>query len=484
MAVAAKTDPGRRSGQGSGSKRSSAGWLVLPWRDRMFTLSAAFLVVMAVLGGSQRPEVPTQLVVRLIAIGVGAWALYGISERDVRRVRPVLVWLGALAVLMLLQLVPLPPGLWTALSGRDRFLPLLELSKVADVWRPLSLTPDMTINSLLATLPAFATLLLLCRLPSHMARSLLIPLLAVGAVAAVVGLLQAASSGQYFYFYRITNLDSAVGFFANRNHQGFLLAAMLPALAVLARGARRPGKRGPSQWIFLGIAIVLVPLVIITGSRGALALLVVGAMAAWLLFSVGRPRVETFNPRTRNLGLLALAAMGGVVVLAVTISARDFAVQRLFSEDVSQELRVVLFRPLLDIAFTYFPWGSGFGSFVDVFRVDEPLWNLNGSYLNHAHNELIELAIEGGIPALAILLGFMAWYVSVSVVAWRGNASDDRVIFARLGSTIIGMLMLASLADYPLRTPFMMVVFALSSVWLAAVTQPAAGQLYRSNVSD
>lgn len=458
-------------GPRTGARKGQATWLHPSWRNGAFVVATIFLVVMGLLGGSQVPQAMSQLPVRIIAILVGAWSLLWISREELRRVSAPMLWLSAMAGLILLQLVPLPPQLWGALPGRERYLRLLDLARVADVWRPLSLTPDLTINSALATLPAYAALLAFCRLSSHSLRSLLLVLVAICLGAALVGLLQAASSGQ-FYFYARTNRDSAVGFFANRNHHGVLLATALPALAVLARGAEASRQRGLLFWSCVGTVVAVVPLVIITGSRGALALLPVGAMVGWLLYAGGRSKVEAMRSKPQNLALLGMAALGILLVIAATVSARQFAVQRLFLEDISQELRVTLFRPLIDIALTYFPFGSGFGSFVDVFRVDEPLWNLSGSYLNHAHNEIVEIAIEGGLPGLAILAAFFAWFMTMSVLAWRADSTEDRVVFARLGSTMIGMLMLASLADYPLRTPFMMVVFALAAAWLAALRRP------------
>lgn len=454
------------------------------YRSPAFILCAIFMVIMALFGGASRDDAQSQLVVRFFAIAAGAWALYGMNVQDLNRVKVPLIWLGSMATLMLLQLVPLPPGVWAELSGRGRFLSLLELAEVADRWRPLSLTPDLTINALLATMPAFAALLLFSRLPARGTRLLLYVLAAICAVSGLIGLLQATPAGRDLYFYHVTNQGSAVGLFANRNHQGFLLALVLPVLGVLARWIGRSPGHEPRLWLCLGCATLIVPLVIITGSRGALALVLVGAISGWLLFSSGRSKVAVPSTRKMWFALIGLAVMGLGLVLAAAISARGFAVQRLFEEDVSQEVRVVLFQPMLKIALTYMPWGSGFGSFNDIFRVDEPLSNLSGSYLNHAHNDLLELAIEGGVPALAILMGFLFWFVRASVAAWQRDASDERVVFARLGSTIIGMLLLGSLADYPLRTPSMMIVFALAAVWLCAIRRPSHNQLYRSGIRD
>ena len=57
---------------------------------------------------------------------------------------------------------------------------------------------------------------------------------------------------------------------------------------------------------------------------------------------------------------------------------------------------------------SFLPFGAGFGTFDPVYRRFEPDALLSTIYLNQAHNEPMQLAMEGGIPALALLLVFPA----------------------------------------------------------------------------
>ena len=54
--------------------------------------------------------------------------------------RVPLILLGALAALMAIQLIPLPPGIWTALPGRERYLEAAAAIGIPQPWRPISLT--------------------------------------------------------------------------------------------------------------------------------------------------------------------------------------------------------------------------------------------------------------------------------------------------------------------------------------------------------
>jgi O-antigen ligase len=150
------------------------------------------------------------------------------------------------------------------------------------------------------------------------------------------------------------------------------------------------------------------------------------------------------------------------VIAALVVLSRAAAIQRLFSEDVSQEIRVRLFFPLLEMGWKFFPFGSGFGSFVDLFKMNEPIWNLSPQYLNHAHNDLLELIIESGVVG-ALLLGiFFVWWLRRALSIWRSNARAGRhLVLSRTATLATGMMLIASLSDYPLRTPLMAIVFAL-----------------------
>ena len=73
----------------------------------------------------------------------------------------------------------------------------------------------------------------------------------------------------------------------------------------------------------------------------------------------------------------------------------------------------------------------------------------------------------GGILAALLFIAFLAWWARRSFIAWRQPASAlmaDNL--GRLGSITTGLALLASLVDYPLRTPIHMAVFVIGCVWL------------------
>jgi len=110
--------------------------------------------------------------------------------------------------------------------------------------------------------------------------------------------------------------------------------------------------------------------------------------------------------------------------------------------------------------------GSGFGSFDSVYRQFEPRSLLSVTYLNEAHNDPLQIVIEGGIAAFALLLLFLSWWfrrAAEVLVRPRGR----RPALERGALIVMLLLMLSSLVDYPLRTSLLAALFAFCAVELA-----------------
>jgi O-antigen ligase len=114
----------------------------------------------------------------------------------------------------------------------------------------------------------------------------------------------------------------------------------------------------------------------------------------------------------------------------------------------------------------YFPVGSGFGSFEFVYRMYEPHNFLGPAYLNQAHNDAAQIVIEGGLPALLLVLCFAAWFCTRALKVWR-LAKGPSVVLARTASVVVLLVAASSCFDYPLRTPLMAVMVSIMLVWLA-----------------
>ncbi len=87
-------------------------------------------------------------------------------------------------------------------------------------------------------------------------------------------------------------------------------------------------------------------------------------------------------------------------------------------------------------------------------------------FVNHAHNDYLELLLELGAAAIVILILFLLWFVRRAIVIWRPQEVDYS--FARAGSVAVAIVMLHSVADYPIRTAAIASIFGLSLALMAA----------------
>jgi O-antigen ligase len=436
-------------------------------------LLAAFLAIVFLLGGSARDDVISLVFLRPLAVIFLSAGLLLLPRQAWRENRPLIALALALPVLTLIHLIPLPPAVWGQLPGRELVREIGEVAGIGQPWRPLSLVPFRSWNSFWAFFAPLAALALALGLPREQSRQLVFVLAFVILVSGVLGLLQSVGApGNGFYLYRVTNEESAVGLFANRNHQAMLLAIAFPVVAAaasLSRGTREAVR--PKLWLAIGAGVMIVPFLLVTQSRAGLVVGAVGMVAALLVY---RDPSAQLQPRRKavariNYRWVGIGAVAAGLVLTTALVARASSLQRLFAgSPEGEDLRLRVWGPIADAAWSYFPFGSGMGTFVEVYKVIEPDENLSPLYLNHAHNDWLEMLLTGGLPAvliLAVAIWFLGRAVLRALVGQRSDSSSETVL-ARLGAAIVIILALGSAYDYPLRVPSLACLFAIAVVWL------------------
>lgn len=443
--------------------------------ETAFWLFAGFMAIVMLAGGGSRADILSNGPLRAFAAVMLAVAVFHQTRATLRRVLVPLVGLLVLGLLIALQLVPLPPDLWGSLPGREPFVRLGELAGMADTWRPLTFSPMKTANSLASLVVPLAALMLVSLLDDQHWRQLPWVFIAAGVASALFGIAQILAPGaQGLYLYAVTNEGSAVGLFSNRNHNAmFLTVALL--FCVLRLERVRMGKMEPDM-VAAGVgALVILSGIMVNASRSGL----VGLGLVGLIFAVRallhwRAQRNAGNrgvpPRVwagGAVGLLSLALVGAFAALG-----RSPAVARLLEHDPGQDLRVQAWPTVLDMVRDFQPLGAGFGAFEYAFFAREPDSMLSQRYFNNVHNDWLQVPLEGGVPAVLLLL------VALGLLAarcWRifrdrahGGAMQRN---AAAGALALGLLMVASVVDYPLRTPSIMV---LAIVAAAMVFKPIA----------
>lgn len=71
------------------------------------------------------------------------------------------------------------------------------------------------------------------------------------------------------------------------------------------------------------------------------------------------------------------------------------------------------------------PAGSGLGSYREVYRLFESPSEVNSTFVNHAHNDYLELAVELGLPGVLLMILFLAWWGATAWQVGRSQAFDQ-----------------------------------------------------------
>jgi O-antigen ligase len=193
-----------------------------------------------------------------------------------------------------------------------------------------------------------------------------------------------------------------------------------------------------------------------------------GLVGAALIAPVQLPVIRGKNGPWIKVGVLIVPV---VLLAAMVLFGRAVALDRLFASDLIGGEQRVIFAPItFAIALAFLPFGSGMGTFEAVFRIYEPDSILKPTVFNHAHNDLVELLLTGGVPAVALFGGLMIWLGMRLPGLCRRPQSGRRADrwSARAGAIVIAILLVASITDYPLRTPLLAAIFGLMVCWIAS----------------
>jgi len=416
-------------------------------------LLPAYLFLCLILGGSSRANWGS-VALQVIAPWLIAYA--ALADRSVEKTRSsrLLLWLlGAWLVLVVLQLLPLPPDLWTELPGRGSLAQGYRELGYALPWLPLSMTPYDLLRTLVALLPPAAALLMMLRLRQNEAA--VAGAIVIAAMAGItLGALQIGGGGPEqspWYPYEITNVG-AVGFFANSNHMGSLLLVAFPFAMALVAGRSASGSRSnfatPAAALGAAGCLLIAVGVALNRSLAALGLFIPVAFASILLLQQGSKHKRLIAP---------VAAVAAVICLAV-LTGSGLRAELAGSDTSSFVTRADMWRNTLRLIAETFPFGTGVGSFSSIYALGEDPRAVGLTYINHAHNDFLEIVLETGLLGLLLLIASLTWWLLTSVSVWRSPSSSE---FSRAATIASAALILHSIVDYPLRTAGLASVFAV-----------------------
>jgi O-antigen ligase/tetratricopeptide (TPR) repeat protein len=332
---------------------------------------------------------------------------------------PGLIPLLLLLLYMLLQLIPLPPGLVKTFAPAvyQAYAPILEF-QTEPQWIPLTVNQKAGLLEFLRissySLFYVLTVQLLSKSETLTKTIRIIAWLAAG--LAFLAIIQKFTSPQEMYWVRGTSQNTDVlGPWVNRNHYAGFMELVFPLVFALFFHYRPPfsyqqsfrkrlvalfSSPGSNIHFFLWFAVILIiASVFVSLSRGGILALTIGFFFFLLLLAYKESNTG------KSFKLLIIAA----VLLAVTWFGWDPILSRFnktFTEaGMLTDGRMLIFKDCAPFIKDFLFTGSGFGTFIHAFQQYNTMPST--AIFDHAHNDYIELLTDGGIIGFSLVACFV-----------------------------------------------------------------------------
>lgn len=417
-------------------------------KDRALQGASLLLILGSMLSGGGSSHILAEILVETAALFVMVWLLAGSTRQGSPEALAPLFLLGCWAGLIALQLVPLPASLWRALPGRELAIAIADQVGAGARAHPFSLDPAATRRALAALLPAAAMLLSVAHMDLR-GRCTLARLAILCALASLVlGLVQILSHGTFGTLYAEGHVGFPTGLFANRNHQASLL------LVAIAMTSTLVGRESLGHAVPCLLAAGFAAGTVATTSRAGLLLLPIALL----------PLTARYIRAGRIWLLIALPLISAsIYVLATNNALVRLVLGRLENGNLN---RVLFWQDSWRAIARFWPIGSGYGTFPSVYQTVESLEHLGRNYVNHAHNEVLEIMLEGGLPAVLLLGAAIVWWFARGIVVLKSTGPRRTLGIAAWTGLLV--LLLHSLVDYPIRILSIELVAAMLAGFLTA----------------
>lgn len=379
----------------------------------------------------------------------------------------------AYATVVILQTIPRAPGDVLAHPIWGEAGKLIEPSPQASA----SIARDQALRAIGA--PLLTVLIFVCGYfcgtDDRLARQLLQVIAWAGVGYAVLGILWfAVDPTMVLWREKLAYKSSLTGTFTNRNAAAVYFGSCAVLWLLLffqkldqrkeSRRSRRRRRRGTSRANFrkamlpFGCFVMCVLAVLLTGSRAGVGCTALGLFVAYALsFN------KTISRRSRRW-----LTIGGVLFVALVIYqiAGSSVGERLQIEGASGGGRLAVLRSCWTMI-AQFPWlGTGLGTFVWSFAAyrspDISGWGI----WDKAHNVLVEIAVEGGLPLAAVVL--VVWLAAIAILARSAIRTARPAIEVLAAISVCAIALSHSLVDFSMQIPaYSVTVVALTGVGIA-----------------
>jgi O-antigen ligase len=374
---------------------------------------------------------------------------------------------AVLTAMVLLQLCPLPAHLLQRLSGRENL--------ASGIPPTLSFEPYCTRTHFLILLTCFVAFYFaqIVSEDRDRKRRLIVSLLAFGTLEAFYGLVQYLSGWQRIFFYaKKYDLEEATGTYINRNHYAGFLEMVLPfSLALLfyeynklrathslsTADLKRLLTHQGVQRLVLWLAVAVVLFTALFFSRSRMGIVAACASILVIFGLAGASRFQGKMGFLLSTGFIVLSLGLAVWIGPGPIVSRFAEVQQEFT--AHDQSRVSIWQDAQALVRNHPLIGTGLGTFPIAFTAVQTTFL--GQFVNHAHNDYLELAVDLGLPAAIILFASIFWTLARTIRTFlHGHGDFERCVALGCIGSIVAIL-LHSMTDFNLYIPANAILFAV-----------------------
>lgn len=384
---------------------SSVAWFVI----------GVTLFACQVMGGGTERGLFIDHVLQVMIIGASTFVILRFWDRSVST--SGLVLLGMIALLGVIQVMPWPCQ-WLQGLRPEPYIPAIGSCSTTTI----SLSSYRTIAGLISCLTM--TLLFLALSKFDESELGLLGRFVVAAVLVNLALSFATfSQSDMSWLSDLLGYQAELGAFQNENHYSVYVAVgILAALTVRPQGYMR-------VWNLLLVTLVLLFL-LAAGSRAGVLIGLFVSSLAFVMIARGSRSAVILAP---GLGVVAATYLYGLWIRFTVVEGDQILDRRDYALTTWDAIR------------DQWPFGTGLSTFDLVYPHYEKLEQVYSIFVNHAHNDFLEVILEGGFAGTLILAASLAAIVMRFIRVRHRDA-------ARTSFVSILIILGHSTVDYPLRT--------------------------------
>ena len=214
------------------------------------------------------------------------------------------------------------------------------------------------------------------------------------------------------------------GVFGNRNHFAFMMMMGVMStvgLMGILTGSKRHGSKLEAWWTKLQVPLGIILFVLLTAmvmslSRGAFMATVVSLLVFGVIWGFSF-RGQSMHMRQKTFALLAVVAVAFLIGMPYVLERLSERYEALTAEDLTADARYEVWKDSCHMIKDYWRFGAGLGGFETSIQPYEA-GRFSEERIGHAHNDLLELTSEVGVPVAVVLLivALVMWFRSMYVI--------------------------------------------------------------------